>query len=190
MAGRVLVVDDDEPTRELLATILRSAGFETAVAASGGIALALALKSRPSLVLLDVSMPGLSGYEVCHELRERFGQTLPILFLSGERTESFDRVAGFLIGADDYLVKPVSPDELVARVRRRLAVANEDRVQLTEREREVLTLLAEGLTGAEIARHLTISPSTASKHIEHVVSKLGVHSRTQALALAFKLGLI
>lgn len=71
-----------------------------------------------ALVVLDVNIPGISGYEICRRLRDEFGPALPILFLSGERTESFDKVAGLLVGGDDYLVKPFSPDELVARVQK------------------------------------------------------------------------
>jgi DNA-binding response OmpR family regulator len=117
-------------------------------AATGEVALTLAVEHEPAAVILDVKLPGLSGYEVCRQLRERFGEKLPIVFVSGERAESHDRVAGLMIGADDYVVKPFSPDELVARIQRLLVRAAPthtdagDWAELTPREREVLDLLA------------------------------------------------
>src|SRR3712207_5752693 len=107
--GVVVIADDDASTREWLSTLLVGAGFETREAATGPDALAAARASPTALVLLDVNLPGLSGYEVCHELKAEFGDLLPVLFVSGERTEPYDRAAGILIGGDDYLVKPVAP---------------------------------------------------------------------------------
>src|SRR5262245_13343448 len=98
--GRILVVDDDAGFRELIRTVLQRAGYDVVEALTGEEALALAGGETPSLVLLDVNLPGTSGYAVCNELRQALGDQLPIIFLSGERTESFDRVAGLLIGAD------------------------------------------------------------------------------------------
>jgi DNA-binding NarL/FixJ family response regulator len=189
-AAPVLVVDDDEPTRAFLAEVLERVGIPTLLAASGIEALELAAERRPSAVLLDVSMPGISGYETCHELRNRYGPSLPIVFLSGERVEQYDRAAGLLIGADDYLFKPVSQDELLARIRTLTARSEYEEIPLTRREREVMGLLAEGLSGREIAERLVIAPSTAAKHIEHAVGKLGVRSRTQAVVKAYRLRLI
>jgi DNA-binding NarL/FixJ family response regulator len=189
-AVRVLVVDDDESTRAFVSEVLERAGMATRPAASGHDALELAAADRPALVLLDISMPGISGYETCHQLRALYGPSLPIVFLTGERVESYDRAAGLLLGADDYLLKPVSQDELLARVRTLIARAEADSLPLTPRERQVISLLAEGLNGREIADRLVIAPSTAAKHIEHVVGKLGVRSRSQAIAKAFRLRLI
>jgi DNA-binding NarL/FixJ family response regulator len=144
----------------------------------------------PRLVVLEVALPGLSGYEVCHQLRNEFGEALPIVFVSGDRTEPFDRVAGFLIGADDYLIKPFAPDELLARVRRlarRTApVPASVASKLTNREMEVLRLLAEGLEQDDIARQLFITRKTVGTHIENIMRKLGVRSRSQAVALAYR----
>ena len=114
--GRVLVVDDDGADREYFVSTLRGAGYDVVALASGEEALELARRELPSLVLLDVSLPGLSGYEVCVELKDRFGAALPIVFVSRSRTESYDRAAGLLVGGDDYLVKPVAPEELLIRV--------------------------------------------------------------------------
>lgn len=113
-----------------------------------------------------------------------------MIFLSGERTESFDRVAGLLVGADDYLVKPFDPDELAARVRAVLRRAQPSvpapLQSLTRRELEVLRLLADGLDQRQIAAELVISAKTVGTHIERILGKLGVHSRAQAVALAYR----
>lgn len=142
--------------------------------------------------MLDVRLPDLSGYEVCRELRDRLGESVPVLFVSGERVESFDRVAGLLVGGDDYLVKPVDVDELVARVRRLVErpPSNGEAARLTRREHEVLALLADGLTPAEVAQDLIISPSTVGTHIEHIYEKLGARSRAHAVGIAFRSGLL
>ena len=195
--GPILVVDDDSPMRELLARLLAESGYETVEAATGESALALARERRPALVVLDVHLAGLSGYEVCRQLRERFGQQLPIIFLSGERTEPHDRVAGLMLGGDDYITKPFSPEELVARVRRMLVRTAQEGEEpgsggatLTQREREVLNLMAQGLTQDEIAAQLYISPNTVATHIQHVLGKLAVHSRAGAVASAYRFGLV
>jgi DNA-binding NarL/FixJ family response regulator len=188
--GRILLVEDDECCREHLATVFRQAGYEACEAATGEEALETARREQLGLVVLDVCLPGISGYEVCHELRQEFGERLPIILVSGLRTESLDRVAGLLLGADDYLVKPFAPDELLVRVRKLirraapLVAAAEPR--LTSRELEVLRLLADGLGQDEIAGRLFISTKTVATHIDHILGKLGVRSRAQAVALAFR----
>jgi DNA-binding NarL/FixJ family response regulator len=195
LSGQVLVVDDDANLRELVRSLLERAGYTTRGFASGEDILAAAVE-QPALVILDVKLPGLSGYEVCRQLKERFGSGLPVLFVSAVRTEAFDRAAGLLIGADDYLVKPLDPDELIARVRRHLpprprgADAPSGVELLTPRELEVLRLLAGGMSQPEIAKRLVISPKTVATHIQHVLVKLGVHSRAQAVAAAHRHGLI
>jgi DNA-binding NarL/FixJ family response regulator len=186
----VLVVDDDEATRAFVSELLGRIGIATRLASAGHEALELAAAERPAAVLLDIAMPGISGYETCHQLRALYGASLPIVFLTGERVEQYDRAAGLLLGADDYLLKPVSQDELLARVRTLIARAEADSAPLTPRERQVINLLAEGLSGREIADRLVIAPSTAAKHIENVVGKLGVRSRSQAIAKAYRLRII
>jgi DNA-binding NarL/FixJ family response regulator len=185
---RVLVVDDDDSCRSLMATLVRGVGLDVDEAASGEAALAIADRDTPLAVILDVSLPGISGYEVCRRLRERFGGDLPLMFVSGMRAESIDRVAGLLIGADDYLAKPFEPDELLARLRRLLAHTQTApmRYHLTERELEVLGLLAEGLGQGEVAERLVISPRTVATHIQRILAKLGVRSRAQAVAVAYR----
>ncbi len=185
-----MVVDDDQDFRDVASALLERAGYAPLATACGEDALELAERERPRLVILDVCMPSLCGYEVCRQLRERFGDALPVLFVSGLRIESFDRVAGLLIGADDYLVKPFAADELLARVRRLVrkaaAAAPSHASQLTGRERQILALLARGLTQDEIAEQLFIARKTVGTHIEHILQKLGVRSRAQAVALAYR----
>jgi DNA-binding NarL/FixJ family response regulator len=188
--------------RALVGDVLKRAGFTTIEADNGTAALDAVRAARPSVVLLDVNIPDGSGYEVCHMLRNEFGDGLPIIFLSGERTEGFDRAAGLMLGADDYLVKPFDPDELVARVRKLGGrddnigdggAASAQRMiarNLTPREREVLRLLVDGFAQDEIASSLYISPKTVATHVQRILGKLGVRTRTQAVALAFRDGLV
>lgn len=197
----MLVVDGDSDYRTFVTDALSRAGYESHEVTTGEEAIDFARTQRPAAVILDVTLPDATGYEICRELREEHGEHLPIVFVSGERSESADRVVGLLIGGDDYLVKPIDPDELTARLRRLIttrssaqsseAAPSEDRFSmLTSREREVLSLLAKGLNQEDIARELDISPATVGTHIQRVLGKLGIHSRTQAVALAYREGLV
>jgi DNA-binding NarL/FixJ family response regulator len=191
--GPILIAEDDECVAELLRALVEAAGYDAVVALTGDEALELARDEIPAVAILDVNLPGVSGYEVCYELRRVHGRALPILFVSGDRTESYDRVAGLLLGADDYLVKPFAPDELLVRVRsliRRSAPAAASRVSLTSRELEVLRLLSDGLDQATIAERLVISPKTVGTHIERILGKLGARSRAQAVAIAYRDALV
>jgi len=188
--GRVLVVDDDPVICELVATTLGEHGYATRRGSDAREALYLIERETPDVVVLDVHLPDISGYQVCRRVREDLGDSIGIILISGERKEAFDRAAGMLLGADDYMVKPFVLDELLARVQRlakrsrplpRTAVAG-----LTRRELEILRLLACGMEHTEIARDLVIASKTVEKHIEHILLKLGVHSRAQAVALALQ----
>ena len=111
---KILVVDDDPAIREVVRFALERAGFAVIEAADGKAALQGFAETAPDLVVLDVLLPGLDGIEVCRELRRR--SAVPILFLSS-KDEEVDRIVGLEIGGDDYLVKPFSPRELVARIK-------------------------------------------------------------------------
>ena len=113
MAKTVLVVDDDPHIRQLLAFALEKAGLSVCEAADGEAALAAVAEETPDLVILDINMPKLDGLEVCRRIRA--AGDLPILFLSS-RDDEIDRVLGIELGGDDYVVKPFSPREVVARV--------------------------------------------------------------------------
>jgi two-component system nitrate/nitrite response regulator NarL len=191
--GLAIVVDADAESRATVRDLLIRIGLRVVEAADGETGLAAATATRPDLVVLEVRLPGLGGYQTCRELRERFGDDIVIVFLSSDRTESHDRTAGLLLGADDYLAKPVPPDELLARVRallRRRAGSHRPFEELTPREVEVLKLLATGLTQGEIAGSLVLSTRTVGTHIQHILGKLGVHNRTQAVALAHRHNLL
>ncbi|WP_241659510.1 response regulator transcription factor [Sphingomonas glacialis] len=113
MPRMILIVDDDPHIRQLLVFALDKAGLETIEASDGEAALALASERAPDLVVLDINMPRMDGLEVCRRLRAE--SPVPILFLSS-RDDEIDRVLGIELGADDYVVKPFSPREVVARV--------------------------------------------------------------------------
>jgi two-component system, NarL family, nitrate/nitrite response regulator NarL len=197
--GSILIVDDDANYRAFVSTMLGRVGYGTREASSGEEALNSVRSERPSCVLLDVLLPGVTGYAVCRELRDEYGETLPIIFVTGERTEPGDRVAGLLLGADDYVVKPFDPDELLARVRRSIVRSQlngrrkGDQVRavfgLTDRERDIVMRLADGMGQQAIAAELVISPKTVATHIQRILAKLGVHSRAEAVAVAHREGL-
>jgi DNA-binding NarL/FixJ family response regulator len=193
--GGVLVVDDDPGFRAFVSEALSGAGYATRQAGTGREGASLARRIRPDLALVDVRLPDVSGYELCRQLRDAFGEALPIILVSGMKTDDLDRVAGLLLGADDYLVKPFETGELLARIRRVTLRAGASfgpvesdpvRDKLTPRERQVLQMLSEGLSPHEIAKELVISPNTVATHIQRILSKLGVHSRTAAVALAHR----
>jgi DNA-binding NarL/FixJ family response regulator len=191
----VVVADPDERARAALDVVLTAAGFRVIPVATGEEALDVARREKPRLFILEIPLGRLSGYEVCRVLREEVSPTVPIIFLSGVRGEAYDRVAGLIVGADDYVVKPYAPDELLARVRRLVDARSRPAAGpafsgLTPREREVLRLLADGLSTEGIAARLVISSKTSATHIERILKKLGVNSRTQAVALAYREGLV
>jgi two-component system response regulator ResD len=114
-AARVLVVEDDPVTADILCLYLDRAGYETMAEGDGNVGVARASAWRPDLVVLDVMLPGLNGLEVLRHLRDRGGPRVPVILLTA-RGEEAERIRGLRLGADDYVVKPFSPGELVARV--------------------------------------------------------------------------
>ena len=116
MAARalILVVDDEEPIRQLASLYLEKEGFQVTCAADGPEAIEMAQRQRPALVVLDVMLPTIDGFEVCRRLRR--DSQVPILMLTA-RNEDVDKIVGLELGADDYLTKPFNPREMVARVK-------------------------------------------------------------------------
>jgi DNA-binding response OmpR family regulator len=110
----ILVVDDEEPIRQLASLYLEKEGFQVACAADGPEAIEMAHRQRPALVVLDVMLPTIDGFEVCRRLRR--DSQVPILMLTA-RNEDVDKIVGLELGADDYLTKPFNPREMVARVK-------------------------------------------------------------------------
>jgi two-component system alkaline phosphatase synthesis response regulator PhoP len=184
-ARRILVVEDEPDLLRGLALNIRSDGYEVLAAATGEDGVSKALEERPDLVVLDVMLPGMSGFEACRELRRR-GFDAPIIMLTA-RSEEVDRVVGLEIGADDYVTKPFSLRELLARIRVRLRGRSNDgdgilrfgdvevdfdrceatragrRVDLTAKELEVLQLLARH-RGAVVSRERLLNDVWGYEH--------------------------
>ena len=117
MNAKVLVVDDDTALAEMIGIVLRSEGFEPTFCADGALAVAAFHSSNPDLILLDLMLPGMNGIEICSRILEDSG--IPIIMLTA-KSDTTDVVKGLESGADDYIVKPFNPKELVARIRTRL----------------------------------------------------------------------
>ena len=188
-SGPVVIADEDATARQELAHVFEGAGYDVVQVGSGEEVLQAVEEATPCVVLLEIPLGSLSGYEVCRTLREE-ASGIPVVFVSGSRTESYDRVAGLLVGADDYVVKPYAPDELLTRVRslvrRSQPLTLPVTGKLTKRELEVLRLLADGVRQDEIAERLFISRKTVGTHVANILRKLGVHSQIQAVALAYR----
>ena len=185
----VILGDPDTATRAELADLLARLDCAVVEAATESELLRAARLNEPALVVLDVELGTGLAYECCRALRERYGEELPIVFLSEHRVDPADEVAGLLLGADEYLAKPVNPDVFMARMRRMLVrsrLRGNARTSLTPREREVLSLLVAGLPPPKIAQRLCITTKTTATHIEHILTKLGAHSQAQAVAFAVR----
>jgi two-component system response regulator MtrA len=152
VTGRVLVVDDDPALAEMLGIVLRGEGFEPSFVGDGGRALAAFRAVKPDLVLLDLMLPGADGVDVCRALRAESG--VPIIMLTA-RTDTVDVVLGFESGADDYIVKPFKPKELVARIHARLR-----RTGANGPETLQIGDLAIDVAGHEVCRDGTVIPLT------------------------------
>jgi DNA-binding NarL/FixJ family response regulator len=199
---KILIIEDEPQMRRNLATILGLENYAVIVAEDGVGGVELARAESPDLILCDVMMPGQDGYGVLQQLRsEARTAMIPFIFLTakGEKT---DQRAGMNLGADDYLAKPVSTDDLLAAITARLQ-REESRARremrpdlsspvplqalgLTPREAEVLFWVAQGKTNPEIAVILDCRPRTVKKHLEHIFPKLGVETRTSATRTALE----
>jgi DNA-binding response OmpR family regulator len=187
---RILCIEDDSETAALIAEALIDRGYEVGVAYNGRDGLAAILRAAPDLVLADVSMPVMSGFDLLERLvahEPRFAR-MPFVFLTA-LTDHDNELKGWQLGADDYLTKPVDFDVLAAVIESRLRrVARSalwpKRIALGERERETLTWAARGKTFAEIGQILGLSRRTVEFHLDNARRKLGVPTRTQALVKA------
>ncbi len=201
--GTILIVDHEDASRSEAVRVAVRLGFEPSSAENAELLLERLDDERPALAIVEVELPGpTSGFELLRELHDRFGEELPVILVSGERTTPLDCVAGLQLGADDYVIKPFDSGELLARVRRSLSrrqrrgtgngngAPPNGEPSLSPREREILTLLAEGKTQKQIAAALVISSKTVATHIQHLLAKLGVNSRAQAVAAAYRHGLV
>ncbi|MBW5449417.1 response regulator [Cohnella sp. CFH 77786] len=192
----VLLVEDDEDIRELVAGYLENEGYRVEEADSGRRALELTESLRPDLIVLDILLPDMSGFEVCVNVREK--HNMPIVFMSC-KDEAEDIISGLTLGGDDYVTKPFDPQVLVMRVKANLRryrgtgggradiqpvrIPAEQLLQaLTKREEEIMDLMALGLTNEEIAGRLSVSVGTVKWFNTQIFSKLDVKSRAQAIA--------
>jgi DNA-binding response OmpR family regulator len=192
----ILLVDDAPDNVRMIVEALDEAGFTVLVATDGQSALKRLERVTPDAVLLDACMPGMDGFETCRRLKESPSmRTVPVIFMTG-LAETERVVEGLSSGGIDYLVKPVVPDELVARLHAHLRVARELKARsqvgeeklpplpnpLTQREMDVLGWVACGKTNRDVGEILGTSPRTVNKHLEHIYEKLGVETRTAAVA--------
>lgn len=195
MNPTVFVVDDDTALRDALVQLLESAGLTAESHADGPTFLASYVEERPGCLLLDMAMPGMSGFDVQAALKAR-GLAIPILFLTGHGDIPM-AVRAVQGGAVDFLEKPIQGAALLERVQRALKLDQEwreaqSRVQgirlnhdrLSPREREVMALTVSGLTSKEIARKLEISPRTVEVHRTHVMHKMGAANLAELVNLA------
>ena len=186
----VLCIEDDCETAALIAEELADRGYEVSVAHTGRDGLAAILRASPDLVLADVNMPGMSGFDLLERLtalEPRFGR-MPFVFLTA-LADRDNELRGWQLGADDYVTKPVDFDVLAAVIASRLKrVARTTlwpkHIGLGERELEALTWAARGKTFAEIGEILGLSRRTVEFHLDNARRKLGVPTRTQALIKA------
>ena len=187
---KILCIEDDGETAELLREDLTERGFDVMVAHDGSEGLSAILAGHPDLVLCDISMPGMSGFEVLDRLTAispRF-RDMPFIFLTA-LTDRESELKGRTQGADDYVHKPIDFDVLATIIQARLArVARMEvwprSIELTEREVAVLTWSARGKTSDEIASILDLSKRTVDFHMDNARNKLGVATRTQAVVKA------
>lgn len=205
---RILVIDDEAKLRKQFSALLSLEGFSVIEARNGREGVELAQREQPDLVLCDITMPEMNGHRVIESLRaDARTAHLPFIFLTGW-SERGDIRTGMNLGADDYLTKPVDPDELITAVKARLRRAEAaatvvaksangssgaepqpaalESLGLTPREAEILFWVAQGKTNPEIATILGIGLTTVKKHLESTFAKLGVENRTSAAALALE----
>lgn len=205
---KILLIEDEPYMRHGMATALEMEGFAVITAANGQIGIDAALTELPDLILCDVMMPIVDGYEVIEKLRtDERTLGVPFIFLTA-RGEKIDIRQGMNLGADDYLIKPVAIDELLTTIHARLerkeqqaqAVAAVltfkpdfsssqplvDRFDLTPKEAEVLLWVAQGKANADVGTILGIEESTVKKHLEHIFKKLQVENRNTATLMAIE----
>jgi DNA-binding NarL/FixJ family response regulator len=188
-----LVVTGDH-VRAVYVRLLGRLGLESQAFAESYDAAASLRPHAPAVAILEVEH---GGCGLLRELRDQFGADVPVVLVSADRTTPADVVAGLLVGADDYAAESMDADEFLARVRRlvdrtrRTPAATADLrrlTALTDREHQVLSLLTGGRSQKQIATELGISVKTVGAHVQNLLSKLGLHTRVEAVALAIRAG--
>jgi two-component system, LuxR family, response regulator FixJ len=199
-SASVYVVDDDEPVRTALCTVLQSSGLITVPYASAQDFLAAYSPRRPGCLLLDVRMPGMSGLEMQLELNRR-GATIPVIFMSGHADVPI-AVEAMQQGAFDFVQKPFRHDQLLERVRRALARDEETRehlrhvdiirgrfARLTAREREILHSMMQGKSNKVMALDLGVSQRTVEIHRARVMDKMHARSLAELVRMGIEIDL-
>jgi DNA-binding NarL/FixJ family response regulator len=204
---QILVIEDEPKMLRNLITILRLEQFDVLGAGDGEQGLQMAREELPDLILCDVTMPGLDGYQVLARLRANPATVdIPLIFLTA-RGEREDIRTGMNLGADDYLCKPCPTEELLEAIQARLRRQREieqaahkaagmqpqfdsaaplEALNLTPREAEVLLWIAQGKANADIGTILGMSEKTVKIHVGHILQKLGVENRTAAARTALE----
>ncbi len=193
---QILCIEDDRETAALIAEELVERGFKVSLAHSGQEGLLAIMKATPDLVLCDVSMPSMTGFEVLERLNElapTFGR-IPLLFLTALADRN-NEIRGRRLGAVDYVTKPIDFDRLVLIINARLSGIARTKpaakpVKLNERQAQILTWVARGKTSAEIAQKLQLSKRTVDFHINNARIKLQAATRAEAAIKAVADGLI
>jgi len=196
MAKQLLVVDDDPGLLLAVSETLRAEGYEVQTARRGSEAMVRVAEALPDLIISDIRMPGMDGLEVQEALQAK-GVTLPVIIMTGHGDVSL-AVRAMKAGAVDFIEKPFQKAILLGAIEQAMgrlnhAAANREQASeaavklkaLTPRERDVLDGLAKGLPNKSIAYDLGISPRTVEIHRANLMSKLGVHSLSEALRIAF-----
>jgi RNA polymerase sigma factor (sigma-70 family) len=212
---RAVIADDQALVRTGFRMILAADGIEVTAEAADGVEAVMAVRrTRPDVVLMDIRMPEMDGIEATRRIVADGADETRVLILTTYDLDHYVYTA-LTAGASGFLLKDVTPEHLVASVRmvrsgdallapsitRRLverfarrddarAALHRDLSELTPRELEVLRLLATGLSNAELAERLTLSPTTVKTHVARILSKLGLRDRVQAVVLAYETGLI
>jgi DNA-binding NarL/FixJ family response regulator len=205
MPKRLLVVDDEVNLLRAVDACLRAEGFEVVTARSGAEALVSIAQTIPDLIVSDIRMPGMSGYELAQQLRASSRTVLvPVVFLTA-KGEMGDRIEGFRSGVDAYLTKPFEPDELIAVIKsilnrverthseiaRLVGAQSQEQTgfydeQLTEAENRIALLVARGLSNKEIASESDISVRTVENHISHILDKKRFNNRVEIARYVFE----
>lgn len=198
MSKRLLIVDDEPNLLRALEALLGAEGFEVTTARSGAEALVKLAQGLPDLIISDIRMPGMSGYELARQLHDSSRTALvPIVFLTA-KGEAGDRIEGFRAGVDAYFTKPFLPDELLAvvnnilnrverthaQIAKMIGQSEKDDAEfndegLTEAENRIATSVARGLSNKEIAAEMQISVRTVENHISHILDKKHFNNRVE-----------
>lgn len=190
---KILCIEDDCEIAALIAEELGHRGFEVSIAYNGQEGLLAILKGQPDLVVCDIGMPIMSGFEVLERLTETAPQLghIPFVFLTA-LSDRDNELKGRRLGADDYVTKPIDFDRLALIIRARLAgiVRLSKCVKLNDREIEILTWVARGQTSAQIASKLLMPKRTVDFHVDNARVKLGADTRTEAAVRAAANGVI